>query len=198
MMPVKLSKALLDLMRRIGTGVLPTSISPLRCATLVELGLAKRAQRTWGDVVIPNSFEVALTKSGHQRLAAERKTYIFVGECRSLTAIRKGWSWQDGHLAAKPLFEALEAMGIEPAAQHFINLYTDPPANHRGRYVPKIDDGAVTRLRISPWIKVALGRRVSDELTKLGIDHVALVHPAARGKIRKRARYVAHVKERLT
>lgn len=61
---------------------------------------------------------------------------VFIGECRSLTAQRKGWTWKDGRLAAKPLFE-------------------------------------------------------------VGFRHIALVHPAARGRIRKRERYHAHVKERL-
>jgi hypothetical protein len=45
---------------------------------------------------------------------------------------------------------------------------------------------------------VALGRRVSSELARRDVDHVALVHPAARGRIRKRERYIAHVQERLS
>lgn len=125
--------------------------------------------------------------------------FIFVGECRSMTAIKKGWCWEDGHLAAKPLFEALRAMGVEPSDHQFMNLYTDPPLQrHRQRqWKPKINQGSVLGLRVSPWIKVALGQRVSKTLTALGIDHVAIVHPAARGRIRKRAKYRAHVKKKL-
>jgi len=129
----------------------------------------------------------------------ERKLYTFVGECRSMTAIRKGWSWQDGRLAAKPLFEALSAMGIDPHEQSFMNLYNDPPANHRGKFAPKVNDGHASSIRgvVGFRVIVALGKRVSDELARLGIDHVALVHPAARGRIRKRERYVAHVAAKL-
>jgi len=128
------------------------------------------------------------------------KQILFVGECRSLTAQRKGWTWSDGRLAAKPLFEALTAMGVDPTAHAFVNLWTD---NAMG-LTP--GDGAV----VIPWqrvdrirahtetgVVVALGQRVSAELTKRKIDHVALVHPAARGKIRKRSRYIAHVKRAL-
>lgn len=122
-----------------------------------------------------------------------KKRLVFVGECRSITAQRKGWTWKDGRLAAKPLFEALEAMGVDPREQEYINLWTDSVP-------PKI---AVTALgfirarRASGRIIVALGKRASVELARRGVDHVALVHPAARGKIRKRERYHAHVKAKL-
>lgn len=121
-------------------------------------------------------------------------TLLFVGECRSLTAIKKGWRWKDGRLAAKPLFEALEAMGVDPAKQQFCNLWTDPP------YAPVITAHRIAMLRRASanGLKIiALGQRVSVELQNLDIDHVALVHPAARGRIRKRERYVAHVREKL-
>ena len=59
---------------------------------------------------------------------------IFVGECRSLTAKRKNWTWKDGRLAAKPLFEALTAMGVDPAAHEYTNLWTDTSSrSSRGR-----------------------------------------------------------------
>jgi hypothetical protein len=125
---------------------------------------------------------------------------IFVGECRSLTAQRKGWTWADGRLAAKPLFEALSAMGVDPGAHQFVNLWLDVTP-------PMIDDRTVRMLRArreeadrgEPWGRmiVALGKRVSEELARRGVDHVALVHPAARGAIRKRERYIAHVAEKL-
>ncbi len=119
---------------------------------------------------------------------------VLVGECRSLTAIRRGWRWKDGRLAAKPLFEALAAMGVDPAAQRYVNLWTDPPlvpviTSHRKEFLRHhLRQGAIV---------VALGNRVSAALTELEIDHVAIVHPAARGRIRKRERYIAHVAERL-
>jgi hypothetical protein len=119
---------------------------------------------------------------------------LFIGECRSLTAQRKGWTWEDGRLAAKPLFEALEAMGVDPRDHEYVNLWSDNivptiPARRPAWLMMRASEGVVL---------VALGAKVSGELAKRGIVHVALVHPAARGKIRKRERYHAHVAEKLT
>lgn len=121
------------------------------------------------------------------------RAFLFVGECRSLTAKRKNWTWRDGRLAAKPLFEALNAMGIDPAQHDYVNLWTDSMP-------PTVPWQRVARIRehvSAGGAIVALGKRVSDELKRRAVDHVALVHPAARGAIRKRERYVAHVAERL-
>lgn len=123
----------------------------------------------------------------------ERTKLLFIGECRSLTAIRNKWTWEDGRLAAKPLFEALLAMGVDPKLHTYTNLWLDtsPPciANNKWAWLGRMrDDGHVL---------VALGKKVSDKLTEHGVDHVALVHPAARGKIRKRERYHAHVEQKL-
>lgn len=159
-----------------------------------EKHAAKLNGRTPGHIVVPGvggragwrAVEVTIER-GHGR------PMIFVGECRSLTAIRQGWTWKDGRLAAKPLFEALEAMGVNPADHDFVNLFHDPPANGRAS-TPKVNGETVARLiRASDAIRVALGKRVSDELAKRGLVHVALVHPAARGAIRKRERYIEHV-----
>jgi hypothetical protein len=132
----------------------------------------------------------------------ERKLYTFVGECRSITAIRNNWTWKDGRLAAKPLFEALNAMGIEIDNQvDFMNLWDDPPLHkHKKKWVPEINESSLGILvsLLEVRIIVALGARVSTELIKRGIDHVALIHPAARGRIRLRSRYIAHVKEKLS
>lgn len=132
----------------------------------------------------------------------ERKLYTFVGECRSITAIRNNWTWKDGRLAAKPLFEALNAMGIEIDNQvDFMNLWDDPPLHkHKKKWVPEINESSLAILvsLLEVRVIVALGARVSTELIKRGIEHVALVHPAARGRIRLRSRYIAHVKEKLS
>ena len=134
------------------------------------------------------------------------KRLIFIGECRSLTAIRRGWSWEDGRLAAKPLFEALIAMGLDPAAQEYANLFEDPPLvrRHKRKWTTRVNEGIVSGLLVLETAKpeerpviVALGQRVSRELAERGIEHIALVHPAARGRIRKRERYAKHVAERL-
>jgi hypothetical protein len=45
---------------------------------------------------------------------------------------------------------------------------------------------------------VALGRRVEAALARDGLPHRFLIHPAARGAIRRRDRYQAHVAAVLT
>lgn len=126
---------------------------------------------------------------------------LFVGECRSITAQRKGWTWADGRLAAKPLFEALNAMGVDPAKHYYVNLWTDTASGTTyGNLKPGILGVTITRIKRANTehdVVVALGKRVSHELARRGIVHVALVHPAARGAIRKRERYYAHVAETL-
>ena len=79
-----------------------------------------------------------------------KRRLVFIGECRSLTAIRKGWSWADGRLAAKPLFEALEAMKLDPANHEFYNLFHDPPASRRNLsgWVPTVNDATAVALRV--------------------------------------------------
>ena len=117
--------------------------------------------------------------------------YLFVGVCPSETASARGWTWRHGRLAAVPLFDALRCLGIEPLEQRFTNLFT--PAGEVKRWAP---------LRIRQWAYegytvVALGQPVSKALAERGIEHIQLIHPAARGKIRKRERYREHVRERL-
>ncbi len=134
-------------------------------------------------------------------LGCRRLALLFVGECRSITAQRKGWTWKDGRLAAKPLFEALQAMGVDPKAHHYVNLWTDNAAGTTmGNMKPGILGTTVKLIMaraVQGFVVVALGKRVSSELARRGIVHVALVHPAARGAIRKRERYHAHVADTL-
>jgi hypothetical protein len=84
-------------------------------------------------------------------------------------------------------------MGIDPRAQNYCNLWSDtnPP------FIPKYKIPMLRARRAEGCVVVALGKRVSTELAKHDVDHVALVHPAARGKIRLRANYIAHVRSRL-
>jgi hypothetical protein len=42
-----------------------------------------------------------------------------------------------------------------------------------------------------------MGRVASSVLSRHDIAHVQMVHPAARGRIRKKERYAAHVQEVL-
>jgi hypothetical protein len=100
-------------------------------------------------------------------------------------AAKNDWRWQDGRLAAKQLFDALEACGINPKRCIFGNWFE---RNGRRAAIQHAKHGGTI---------LAMGRRVSSELTRLDIPHIYLVHPAARGTIRKKERYVAHVKQTL-
>lgn len=125
-----------------------------------------------------------------------RTRLLLVGERRSATAERRGWTWRDGRLAAAPLFEALRACGVDPtdaSACSFINLWLDGDS-------PVVPRQRVAVIRVQQRLGVtivALGRRVAGELARRAIPHVAITHPAARGRIHRRDRYVAHVRDRL-
>jgi hypothetical protein len=118
---------------------------------------------------------------------------VFVGEKRSDRAVSMGVTWADGRLAAKTLFAALREAGIDPDAQHFVNLFEDSPDY-------RLDAGAVERLRFlaaSGHELVGMGRRVQRALARLGLAHTKLIHPAARGEIRATDRYRRHVRDAL-
>jgi len=108
---------------------------------------------------------------------------LFVGEKKSPTALRKGWSWEDGRLAGKQLFDALTACGVDPQKCKFENWF-----NTRSQALIRQYPGAV----------FGMGRIVQDALTKAGVSHIPIVHPAARGRIRKKERYNQHIKEAVT
>lgn len=117
----------------------------------------------------------------------ELMVFLFVGERRSERAKKLGIRWETGGLAAAPLFDALRQCGIEPVSQvHFTNLF------ERGGW------GTVRRARLVNVPIVAMGKKVQIALYQRGITHYRLTHPAARGKIRKRHRYVAHVRNVLS
>jgi hypothetical protein len=93
-------------------------------------------------------------------------------------------------LAAKTLFDALRASGIDPEAQLYVNLFDE-------RYLAlHVCQGTLRRLQrlAQTHPLVALGTPVHLALARAAIPHLALVHPAARGRIRGSARYQAHVR----
>jgi hypothetical protein len=108
---------------------------------------------------------------------------LFVGERRSPLAIKRGVRWENEALAAVPLFEALRAAGIDPATCQFVNWF----------------EGGKTRTRKHrrKGRIVGLGKRVQRALAAEDIPHIPLIHPAARGLIRRRANYIAHVVDAL-
>ena len=107
---------------------------------------------------------------------------LFVGEERSATAKKMGVYWEDGNLAAKTLFDACRAHRVDPLKHEFTNLF---------------ERGGKRDVREWRGPVVAMGRKVQAELTRMGIEHTPMVHPAARGKIRLKANYAAHVGEVL-
>lgn len=117
------------------------------------------------------------------------RRFVFVGEKRSSRAIALGVTWEDGRLAAKTLQDALRAVGLDPADQRFLNLYRDD--------LPGVlDPGALDQIHVlltDGWVIVGLGRVVQTALQRRRIPHRPMVHPAARGAIRTRARYHRHV-----
>jgi hypothetical protein len=114
---------------------------------------------------------------------------VFVGERRSRRARAMGISWADGRLAGCTLHAALRACGIDPATVTFVNLFQD--RDDRWELDPDVF-GHVLRLAAAGATIVALGQRVHRTFDRAQLDHLHVVHPAARGRIRARARYQAH------
>ncbi|MDG6910292.1 MAG: hypothetical protein JRN08_07980 [Nitrososphaerota archaeon] len=113
---------------------------------------------------------------------------VFVGERRSRKAIEIGGCWENGRLAAKTLHDALRAAGLHPESQTFLNLFPDDG--------PSPSESVLLRLREfhgQGVTIVGMGQVVQRALTRVEIPHVPMVHPAARGRIRARALYYAHV-----
>jgi uracil-DNA glycosylase len=121
---------------------------------------------------------------------------LFVGEKPSKKAEALGLTWTDGKLAAKTLFDALDAIGVCRSRVSFFNLFgmtADAPESG-----PSVDEN-VGHLRqmAGDKIIVAMGSKVARHLDRHQVKHRKLVHPAARGKIRAKERYIAHVAEVL-
>lgn len=123
---------------------------------------------------------------------------IFVGERQSPKAARYGHTWASGQAAAATLHRALQAAGIDPNSQEFLNLWSVPGLRDPKR-PPRRD--VVRRLRKAARVGervVAMGALVQRELARHKIPCTPLIHPAARGKVRRRDLYEQHVRERLT
>lgn len=108
---------------------------------------------------------------------------LFVGEERSNKAIEMGGTWKDGILCAKTLFRALHTIGIDPTKCEFANWFEDETQRET--------------IRNSTMPIVAMGNKVQRALTQEGISFIPIIHPAARGKIRKTENYINHIKQQL-
>lgn len=118
----------------------------------------------------------------------EESKYVFVGEKRSRRAVEMSVTWEHERLCGKTIAEALREAGIEPRACLFVNLFLDGDGW-------ELDGAALARLREAAAAGsrvVGLGRRVQRALSKAGVPHIELYHPAARGAIRG-AEYRRHV-----
>ena len=139
---------------------------------------------------------MAQEKASADRSAPDRPVrYVFVGERRSARAVRSGASWANGRAAGRTLRDALGAAGLDPDAQVYLNAYRDPePVEDRAARV--LDEqvlATAAALAARGLVVVGLGRHACRALARAGIAHLALTHPAARGAIRARAAYRAHV-----
>ena len=109
----------------------------------------------------------------------ETVSFLFVGENRSLTAITKGYTWDnapfEGVNSAKKLFAALRNAGIEPREHSFVNAFDD--------------EGNPQEIITNGKIVVAMGEKVQKELRQRGIEFIPIVHPAARGIWCKQEKY---------
>jgi hypothetical protein len=122
---------------------------------------------------------------------------IFVGERQSPKAARYGHTCENGKAASATLHRALLAAGVDVASVEFANLWRAP-----GLKDPKQPPSRATLRRLRAAHRagqriVAMGALVQRELTRLSIPHVPIIHPAARGKMRKAELYDAHVRDRL-
>jgi hypothetical protein len=120
-------------------------------------------------------------------------TFLFVGERPSNKAAQIGATWENGRLAAKQLHDALRALNIEPTTQEYVNLWTHPDAGDHDYADQTFALGVIQRAYERGLVIVGMGRIVCGVLMQEGIPHLQMVHPAARGAIRKKERYTAHV-----
>lgn len=128
---------------------------------------------------------------------------LFVGENRSNMAQNNDWSWERCQLehqprnCAKQLFEALENCGIDPYNQEhvrFLNAWED----NSEEWVEVENLNCILQSYIEIGFEiVSLGEHVHQHLEQLNISHIKLIHPAARGTIRKKENYQKHVARTL-
>lgn len=126
------------------------------------------------------------------------RRFLFVGEKPSRTAYRRGLTWQDGALAAKTLFDALDAAGITRESCAFVNLFGETPVASLSPKTPVVRERLIVFRSIAKIVTiVAMGSRVQRVLAEAGIPHLHIVHPAARGAIRAKAVYQQHAADVL-
>ena len=112
---------------------------------------------------------------------------LFVGERRSPRTIQMGVTWKDRRLAGKQLFDAFDTLGVDPSKFEFTNVFeTEDFFDH-------LEIATEESIPI-----IGMGQKVQRVLRNMNIEHIPMVHPAARGSIRKKERYAEHVNEVLS
>ena len=126
----------------------------------------------------------------------EKIQLCLVGENRSNTAQERDWSWEGCQKEKRPrlcaiqLFNALECCDIDPydtERVRFLNLWDD-----KG----DLDEQNIQEIQAfleSGYAIVGMGKNVQKALSELSIEHVQIIHPAARGQIRKKGAYIQHI-----
>ena len=123
---------------------------------------------------------------------------LFIGERQSHLAKTLDATWQNGKLAAKQLHDALRALNIDPAAQRYVNLWSRPGTGPIKDYVEVSALVYIAESIAMGYTIIGMGQLVSRELSRRSITHLLIVHPAARGAIRKKERYAAHLADILS
>lgn len=118
---------------------------------------------------------------------------LFVGERRSHQAVRIGATWESGGLAAKQLHDALRALNIDPHEQRYVNLWSTPGTGPINEHVDISALVFIAESVAAGYTVIGMGQIVSRALSEHSITHLLMVHPAARGAIRRKDRYTAHV-----
>jgi hypothetical protein len=107
--------------------------------------------------------------------------FVFVREKRSARVVKLAVHSQHGRLSGKTLHDALRAVSIDAHAELYLNLF-------RGGDGLRVDRAVLRRLRrlaACGLVVVGMGRKVQRALLRAGVEAVPLVHPAARGLIRR-------------
>ena len=111
---------------------------------------------------------------------------LYVGERRSPRAIQMGVTWKDRRLAGKQLFDAFDTLEIDPSKFEFTNVFEPED------FLDHLEIATEKNIPI-----IGMGQKVQRVLSNMDIEHIPMIHPAARGSIRKKERYAEHVNEVL-
>ena len=95
-------------------------------------------------------------------------------------------TWEDKRLAGKQLFDAFDELGIDYSEFRFTNI-KEPE-----HFLSLADKAMKEKVTI-----IGMGNFVQRILSNMNIKHKKLIHPAARGSIRRKSTYANHVKEVL-